>query len=186
MRGLVPIHRAIGDDDQLVERAAILRIDRRAHADPDVDERAGSRLEAQCRDLVANLGGPTLGLRRVARREYDHELVARVASAEIIGANRMEEDACDGLEGPIARLVAVGIVDVLESIDVGRLASAPALPWNLAHQGQRVAVGILERREPELVAIVGVDLPWRLVEGDALRHQGGVSRGDRPDPEIDD
>src|SRR5262249_34133951 len=116
--GLVVIHALVGRSQQLFERGAVLGEPRGAGADRERYAHAGPRLERVGADRrLQILHAPGLAFRR-AVPQHDDELVAREARAQIVLADRRTQHVADRPEGAIARLVAVGVVDFLEPIEV--------------------------------------------------------------------
>ena len=80
-----------------------------------------------------------------AVREDDDELVAGVADAEVVGAERRLQRRRDLAERPVADVVAVGVVDRLELVDVHDDHADFALealgPRQLARRGARTSTG---------------------------------------------
>ena len=56
---------------------------------------------------------------RRAVREGDGELLAAVAGNEVVRPQRVAQDAGEEPQGPVAGLVPVGVVQVLEVVEVG-------------------------------------------------------------------
>jgi hypothetical protein len=104
--------RCVGAGQDVVERLACGERGK-ADADPGTD----GRLERAIDELE-----PSLDVGEVGGTEPAHKLVASVAHHRIEGAQVRPHDRDEHLEHPIARRVAVAIVDVLEVVDIDERA----------------------------------------------------------------
>ena len=59
-----------------------------------------------------------LGLLGAASREHDDELVAGVADADVVGPDGRAQHPRDLAQRAVADVVAVGVVDLLEAVEV--------------------------------------------------------------------
>jgi len=115
---LVLVHATVGRREERLIRLAVLRKHRRAHADPELQPLARSRLEEDVVDGLLQLLTLVLGFVRAATREDDDELVASVADSDVVGADRGAEHTGDFAERAVADVVAVVVVDFLEVVEV--------------------------------------------------------------------
>ena len=95
-----------------------MREDRRADADRQRQHLARPRLELQRVDRALQLQPLALRFLAAAARQHDDELVAGVADADVVGPDRGAQHAGDVAQRAVADVVAVGVVDVLEVVEV--------------------------------------------------------------------
>ena len=117
-RGLVAVHEVVRVGQELFVRAAVVREDGGAGADAEAEPFARPHLDLDLGDPRLQL--PALGVGRLARAvgQHDDELVARVPHAQVVGAQRALERARNLAQRVVADVVAVGVVDRLEPVDV--------------------------------------------------------------------
>ncbi len=95
-----------------------MREDRHARADGERQPVARTPFEGNPSDGLLQLHALILRLPAAATGEHHDELVARVADAHVVRPNRALQHAGDLAQRGIAGLVPVGVVDVLEAIEV--------------------------------------------------------------------
>src|SRR5579872_5438590 len=114
--GLGGVERLIGDLDELLETGARLEA-----ADPDADGKAyglAARRYLELRHGLAHTLGSDLGARKLGVGEGDQKLLAAV-TAQHVGRPKEAEAGLRHLSDRlVADLMAVGVVDALEVIDV--------------------------------------------------------------------
>ena len=69
-------------------------------------------------DRLADLLGPPLRVRERRRRQDEHELLAAVPARDVPRPRRAAEQRAEARQDDVARLVAEGVVEVLEPVDV--------------------------------------------------------------------
>ena len=98
----------------------------------DSETRTPGRGSNGCaRDRVLQFGDPPRLVLRAAVPQHDDELVAGEARAQVVLADRRAQHGADRAQRAIAGLVAVGVVDFLQAIEVEH-DDAAALPFACA------------------------------------------------------
>src|SRR6185369_2490086 len=113
---LVAIHPAIGRRQQSFVAIAVVwkHCHARTHHHRDAD--VGLHLEPDAVDRLLQLAPLALSLFSAAPGDYDDELVASVAYADVIRTDRVAEDASHFAQRAIADMVPERVVDVLELV----------------------------------------------------------------------
>jgi hypothetical protein len=177
------IHRGVGIAQQSVRGGAVVR----EQADPDRRDRV--ELDAVqgvgCGQLVQKVGGHVGSVARARNTlEHHHELVPAQACDGVGLAHGREQALTDLNQQVVAHLVAEGIVDVLETVEIEeqyrqRLGVA-------ARVGDRLLQPRIEREavgEPRQRIVVGqmLDVRFGLLalrdvgeDGDVVRHDVGI------------
>ena len=120
-----------------------------------------------------------LGFGRLARAvgEHDDELVAGVAHAQVVGAQRALQRRRDLAQRVVADVVAVGVVDRLEPVDVHdderHLALQALGARQLAREVHEHRAAVRQRRQR-----IGQRIFLRLLEDDRVVDDGAGLLGD--------
>lgn len=122
-RELHAVHRLVGRAQHLFGAALLVRGDGdHAHARAAVVERCAGQVEPPLRGLRDALAERILsGLRRFARviaQADHHKLVPAQARNQVLGSHHATHALCYGYKELVAHLVAVGVVDSLEVVQV--------------------------------------------------------------------
>ena len=115
---LVAVHPLVGRRQQVLERRPILGETGRPRADRQRDADAGARLERIGAHRILHFGHPARLVLGAAVPQHDDELVAGEARAQVALADRRRQHRADRAQRPVARIVAVGVVDLLQAIEI--------------------------------------------------------------------
>lgn len=173
------VHGGVGVEGQLVQAGAVLGIDRNADAGGDV-QAVVFTLIGLCQRGQQTLG-EGCGLADVPRRQGQHELIPPEARGGIIGAKQSSDPLRHFDQQQIPGVVAVGIVDDLEAVEIEKqqgeaaLAVLTLLNALLQAVGEQQPVGqpgqaVVQRQLEQLV--VG------LVEGGREARCVGIQHGE--------
>jgi hypothetical protein len=114
---LGPVHRLVGGDQDRLAAGFALAAE---HSDPDANRdalgvrRGGGALGDRGAQVLSKLEGPG----GVGLRHQHRELVAREAGDNVSPAHPLPQDVRDLADQDIAGMVAEGVVDLLEAVDV--------------------------------------------------------------------
>ena len=148
-----------------------MREHRRARADGEIGELARPDLDSDLRDALLQLGQLGFGGLSRAVGEDDDELVAGVADAEVVRAQRTLQGERDFAQRVIADMMPVVVVDALERVDVHHdqrdLALQALGARELARQVDEHRAAVRERRQR-----IGQRIFLRLLEHDRVVDHG--------------
>ena len=108
------VETVVGDLQHLVEGRRVVRV---RHPEAAREPREIRRLGI--RQLLAQPVEDARGVAAVDPRQRQHEPLTAPAREHVIVAQRLADDAGEQAQRPVARLVAVGVVDRLEVVEVG-------------------------------------------------------------------
>ena len=169
--GLGPVHRAVGEVGELLERQRVARELRHPGAE---GERLAGGAEAHLADLVAQPLDGLLGLVHVGAVEREHELVAAHAAADVAWPQLGAQGSAELAQRLVAGRVTPAVVDLLEVVDVhgddrygvALTLRAPKLLVEALLEGtvvEQAAQRVLQRKGLE-VAMEAVQLTRHAVE----------------------
>jgi len=111
------VHGGVGVAQQLAHVGAVVRIE--SHPDADRGhERAPVHHHGRAQCAVDARGGILHPLGTLDPAHHDHELIAAHAHHQVIGAHGRAHALRHGLEQLVAALMAAGVVDMLEAIEI--------------------------------------------------------------------
>src|SRR5690606_29749553 len=117
--GLVLVHAAVGDGQQGLVRLPVVREDRAADADADL-HRPPVGFEAERFDRLLQFLPFAIRILGAAPGQHQHELVAGVARADVVGTDRAAQHARHLGDGAVADMMAERVVDLLDAVEIGR------------------------------------------------------------------